>query len=107
MLKKTKQWLHEHDFGYKQNYIRPLLGTERTYVLKFGRDNKLNSRVIVKYRYSFLGNQKISELDLRIHGQHNPRVFASEAEFITYLDQHLEKIMLDAYKHPERLVVED
>lgn len=106
MLKQTKNWLRQHDFEYHQDFIRPLMGMERTFVLKFGRDNKRNSRVIVKYRYTFFGKLKITELDLHIHGQHNPRVFASEADFIEYLEQHLEKIKLDAYKHPERLEAE-
>lgn len=104
VLNRTKQWLRKNDFGYKKAYIRPMMVPEHVYVLKFGRDKKINSRVIVKYQHSLLGRLKIKELDLRLHGQHNPRIFKSEDELLVYLDDHLDKIKLDAYKHPERLL---
>lgn len=103
VLNRTKQWLRKNDFEYKKAYIRPMMVPEHVYVLKFGRADHINSRVIVKYQHSFFGRLNVKELDLRLHGQHNPRIFASEDDLLDYLENHLEKINLDAYKHPERM----
>ncbi|GAB6092157.1 hypothetical protein [Furfurilactobacillus curtus] len=88
MLARTKAFLKANQFRYEKTYIRPLMVPQHVYVLRFGK-KKLNNRLITKYSHSWTGRLKIDEFDLRLHGQHNPRIFTSEDELLVYLADHI------------------
>ncbi|GEK27825.1 hypothetical protein [Furfurilactobacillus siliginis] len=88
MLARTKTFLKANQFHYEKTYIRPMMVPQHVYVLRFGK-KKLNNRLIAKYSHSLLGRLKIDEFDLRLHGQHNPRVFQTENELLDYLASHV------------------
>ncbi|UDM31641.1 hypothetical protein [Lentilactobacillus laojiaonis] len=88
MLNRTKQFLRNNGYHYRKEYIRPLLIPDNIYIFKFGRKN-LDNRLIIRYRHKWTGRQSISEIDLRLHKQKHPRVFANESELLHYLEGHL------------------
>ena len=88
MLARTKTFLKASQFKYEKTYIRPMMVPQHVYVLRFGK-KKLNNRLIAKYSHSWTGRLKIDEIDLRLHGQHNPRVFQDENELLKYLASHI------------------
>ncbi|MFD1319264.1 hypothetical protein [Loigolactobacillus zhaoyuanensis] len=88
MLRKTKNFLKANGFHYKKKYLSPLVAPENYYVLKFGK-NHLNNRYIVQYSYTWTGRMKVTQIDLRLHGQKRPRVFVNEAQLLSYLRKHL------------------
>ncbi|GKT03285.1 hypothetical protein ACRYI5_02995 [Furfurilactobacillus sp. WILCCON 0119] len=88
MLTRTKAFLKANQFRYEKTYIRPMMVPQHVYVLRFGK-KKVNNRLIVKYSHGWTGRLKIDEIDLRLHGQHNPRVFQNEDELLDYLASHI------------------
>ncbi|MBO8441504.1 MAG: hypothetical protein IAA89_03540 [Firmicutes bacterium] len=89
MLNHTKIFLKDHGFKYEKKYIRPMLVAQHVYVMHFGKDGKLNNRLVVKYSHGIFSGLKIYEYDLRLHKQHNPRIFYTEKELLKYLETHL------------------
>ncbi|AYM03177.1 hypothetical protein [Levilactobacillus yiduensis] len=89
MLSRTKEFLRQHNYRYEKSYIRPLMAPESVYVFKFGQENSLNNRVIIRYGHTWTGRQRINEIDLRLHKQKHPRVFQNEADMLDYLETHL------------------
>lgn len=90
MLNQTKQFMRDHDLTYSKEYIRPMMTPEHVYVFRFGK-HKLNNRVIIRYAHTWTGRIKINEIDVRMHHQHHPRIFKTEADLLDYLAHHLEK----------------
>ncbi len=70
--------------------MRPLLTPENIYIFRFGR-GRLDNRLIIRYSHKWTGRQRINEIDLRLHKQKHPRIFYSESELLTYLEEHLLK----------------
>lgn len=88
ILERTKQFLTDNGYKYKKEYMRPLLTPASIYIFKFGRD-KLDNRLIIRYDHKWTGRQRIKEIDLRLHKQRHPRVFATETDLLSYLEDHL------------------
>jgi hypothetical protein len=99
LLNRTKQFMRQNDLQYKKEYIRPMMTPQHVYVFSFGK-NKLNNRVIIRYSHTWTGRLKINEIDLRLHKQHNPRIFQTEAQLIDYLQRHLESNILKYANDP-------
>lgn len=99
MLNRTKQFMKHNDLKYKKEYIRPMMTPQHVYVFRFGK-NKLNNRVIIRYSHTWTGRLKINEIDLRLHKQHNPRIFKTEADLVDYLERHLESNILKYADEP-------
>ncbi len=90
ILSRTKQYLRNKGFSYKKEYMRPLLTPDNIYIFRFGKD-KLDNRLIIRYKHRWTGRQEIEEIDLRLHKQKHPRIFYNEAELLGYLEDHLLK----------------
>lgn len=88
MLNRTKQFLRKNGYHYKKEYMRPLMIPDNIYIFKFGR-KELDNRLIIRYRHKWTGRQVINEIDLRLHKQKHPRVFANESELLHYLESKL------------------
>lgn len=88
ILERTKEFLTENGYKYKKEYMRPLLTPANIYIFKFGRD-KLDNRLIIRYDHKWTGRQRIKEIDLRLHKQRHPRIFETETDLLTYLEEHL------------------
>lgn len=99
MLNKTKQFMRKNNLRYKKEYIRPMMITQHVYVFTFGK-NELNNRVIIRYSHTWTGRLKINEIDLRLHRQHHPRTFKTEADLVKYLEKHLESNILKYADEP-------
>ena len=82
--------MRDNDLMYKKEYIRPMMTPQHVYVFRFGK-HRLNNRVIVRYSHTWTGRLKINEIDVRLHHQHNPRIFLTASDLIDYLRHHLEK----------------
>ena len=90
ILNRTKQFMRENDLMYKKEYIRPMMTPQHVYVFRFGK-HRLNNRVIIRYSHTWTGRLKINEIDVRLHHQHHPRIFLTEADLIDDLEHHMEK----------------
>ena len=88
MLNQTKRFMRDNDLMYKKEYIRPMMTTQHVYVFRFGK-HRLNNRVIIRYSHTCTGRLRINEIDVRLHHQHHPRIFRTEAALIEYLKSHL------------------
>lgn len=99
MLNRTKQFMRKYDLKYKKEYIRPMMISQHVYVFTFGK-NELNNRVIIRYSHTWTGRLKINEIDLRLHRQHHPRKFKTEAELVAYLERHLDSNILKYADEP-------
>ncbi len=100
MLERTKEFMRKNDIKYRKEYIRPMMTTQHVYVFKFGK-RELNNRVIIRYSHSWTGRLKIIEIDLRLHKQHRPRIFKTEAELVDYLESHLQSNILKNVGHSQ------
>lgn len=103
ILNRTKQFMRENDLMYKKEYIRPMMTPQHVYVFRFGK-HRLNNRVIIRYSHTWTGRLKINEIDVRLHHQHHPRIFLTEADLIDYLKHHMEK---EKRREKERSRVDD
>lgn len=90
MLNQTKRFMRDNDLMYKKEYIRPMMTPQHVYVFRFGK-HKLNNRVIIRYSHTWTGRLRINEIDVRLHHQHHPRIFLTEADLIDYLKSHFQK----------------
>ncbi|KRL54779.1 hypothetical protein FC70_GL001581 [Paucilactobacillus oligofermentans DSM 15707 = LMG 22743] len=100
VLEKTKEFMRKNDIQYRKEYIRPMMITQHVYVFKFGK-HELNNRVIIRYSHSWTGRLKINEIDLRLHKQHRPRIFKTEAGLVDYLESHLQSNILKNVGHSQ------
>ena len=87
MLNQTKRFMRDNDLMYKKEYIRPMMTPQHVYVFRFGK-HRLNNRVIIRYSHTWTGRLRINEIDVRLHHQHHPRIFWTEADLIEYLKSH-------------------
>ena len=78
MLNQTKRFMRDNDLMYKKEYIRPMMTPK----------HRLNNRVIIRYSHTWTGRLRINEIDVRLHHQHHPRIFRTEADLIEYLKSH-------------------
>lgn len=90
ILNRTKKFMRDNDLMYKKEYIRPMMTPQHVYVFRFGK-HKLNNRAIIRYSHTWTGRLKINEIDVRLHHQHHPRIFLTEADLLDYLKHHMEK----------------
>ena len=87
MLNQTKRFMRDNDLMYKKEYIRPMMTPQHVYVFRFGK-HRLNNRVIIRYSHTRTRRLRINEIDVRLHHQHHPRIFRTEADLIEYLKSH-------------------